>query len=117
MDGDGQPLNGANRYVLHFPNGQIPPVDAFWSVTVYDDHGYPVENEIGRYAIGDRDKLTFNDDGSLTIYIQHESPGSAKESNWLPAPEGSFTLTMRCYSPRPEAVSGEWVPPPVKAVD
>jgi hypothetical protein len=116
-DGEGRPLSGANRYVLHFPKGQTPPVAAFWSLTLYDDNGFPVENAIKRHAIGDRDKLKFNDDGSLTLYIQHQSPGVEKESNWLPAPEGVFTLTMRCYSPRPQIAIGEWVPPPVKRVD
>lgn len=115
-DAEGQALSGANRYVLHFPKGQTPPVDGFWSVTLYDEHGFPVENSIKRYAIGDRDKLTFNKDGSLTLYIQHQSPGAEKESNWLPAPDSIFTLTMRCYSPRPAITSGEWVPPAVQRV-
>lgn len=116
IDGDGKPLSGANRYVLHFAKGQTPPVDAFWSLTMYDGNGFPVENPINRNAIGDRDKLTFNNDGSLTLYIQHQSPGADKESNWLPAPQGPFTLTMRCYSPKPQIASGEWVPPPLQRV-
>jgi hypothetical protein len=115
-DGDGQALSGANRYVLHFPKGQAPPVDGFWSVTLYDEHGFPVENVIKRNAIGDRDKLTFNEDGSLTLYIQAQSAGAENESNWLPAPTGAFTLAMRCYSPRPAIISGEWVPPAIKRV-
>ena len=89
-------------------------MDAFWSITIYDDKGFPVQNEINRQAIGDRDKLTFAQDGSLTLYIQYQSPGDDKESNWLPSPEGAFTLIMRCYSPRSEIASGEWVPPEVK---
>ena len=113
-DGDGQPLNGANRYTLRFPKGQTPPVDAFWSITMYDDKGFPVQNEINRQAIGDRDKLTVDKDGSLNLYIQYKSPGPDEESNWLPSPEGAFTLAMRCYSPRPQIASGEWVPPEVK---
>jgi hypothetical protein len=113
-DGDGRPLSGANRFTLDFPKGQTPPVDAFWSITMYDDKGFPVQNAINRQAIGDRDKLTFADDGSLTLFIQYQSPGVDKESNWLPSPEGAFTLIMRCYSPRPEIASGEWVPPAVK---
>jgi len=116
-DDEGRPFSGANRYILHFPKGQTPPVDAFWSVTMYDDKGFPVENAIQRQAIGDRDKVKLDDDESLTLYIQHRSPGPEKESNWLPAPEGVFTLTMRCYSPRPQIASGEWVPPPMKRVE
>jgi len=116
-DGEGLPLSGANRYVLQFAKGQTPPVDAFWSITLYDEHGFPVENAIGRQAIGDRDELAFDEDGSLPIYIQHASPGADKESNWLPAPEGPFTLAMRCYSPRMEIAIGEWLPPPVKRVE
>jgi hypothetical protein len=117
IDGDGRPLSGVNRYTLHFPKGQTPPVNAFWSITMYDEQGFPVENAIQRYAVGDRDKLKFNDDGSLTLYIQNQSPGADKESNWLPAPKGIFTLTMRCYSPRPQIATGEWVPPPVKRAE
>jgi hypothetical protein len=116
-DNEGRPLEGAHRYVMRFEKGQTPPVDAFWSLTLYDAQGFPVENPIGRHAIGDRDRLRVGDDGSLTLYIQHASPGSVNESNWLPAPEGAFTLTMRCYSPRYEIAIGEWVPPPVKRVD
>jgi hypothetical protein len=115
-DGEGQPLSGARRYMLHFPRGQTPPVDGFWSVTLYDDNGFPVKNTLKRHALGDRDKLQFNDDGSLTLYVQHQSPGTGKEANWLPAPEGAFELTLRCYSPRAELISGEWVPPPVQQV-
>jgi hypothetical protein len=110
---NGQPLNGAGRYVLHFPKGQTPPVDAFWSFTIYDEKGFPVENAIHRHALRDRDKLEFNADGSLTLYVQHQPPGTNKESNWLPAPGGEFRLVLRCYSPRPAITSGEWVPPPV----
>ena len=74
-----------------------------------------MENPINRQAIGDRDSSP-DADGSLTLYIQNKSPGADKESNWLPAPEGPFTLAMRCYSPRPHLFSGEWVPPPVRRV-
>ena len=115
-DGEGNPMSGANRYTLVFSKGQTPPVDAFWSITMYDDKGFPVENAFNRQAIGDRDRLTLDNDGSVTLYIQHRSPGADKEANWLPAPEGLFTLAMRCYSPRPQLFSGEWVPPPVRRV-
>jgi hypothetical protein len=114
MESDGKPYSGANRYVLHFDKGKFPPAGAFWSVTLYDPDGYQVPNPLDRYALGDRDKLTFNADGSLDLYVQNESPGADKEANWLPTPKGAFDLTMRIYSPRPDLVNGTWVPPPVK---
>ena len=111
-DADGKPLKGENKYVLHFEKKELPPVDAFWSVTMYDAEGFQVENPIKRYAIGDRDGLKFNDDGSLDLYIQPESPGKDKESNWLPSPKsGELGVTMRLYAPRPEALDGRWNPP------
>lgn len=113
---DGKPYNGSNRYVLHFDKGQVPPVNAFWSLAMYDAEGYFVENAIRRYSIGDRDKLQFNDDGSLDIYIQQESPGKDRESNWLPAPKGDFNLVMRLYWPKLEILTGDWNPPPVRRV-
>jgi hypothetical protein len=116
VDADGQSLSGANQYLMHFPRGRTPPVHGFWSVTMYDEQGFPVENPLQRYAIGDRDALVFDDDGSLTLLFQHESPGTQREANWLPAPAGPFTLTMRCYSPRLELTAGAWVPPPVTRV-
>jgi hypothetical protein len=117
QDGEDQPLNGAKRYVLTFAKGQTPPADAFWSVVIYDQDGFRVPNRLNRFGLGDGNKLKYNDDGSLTFYIQHESPGADKELNWLPSPEGSaFDLLMRAYLPRPEIVSGEWEPPPVTNV-
>jgi hypothetical protein len=113
VDGEGKALNGANRYVLRFKKADLPPVDAFWSVTLYDNEGFPFANAIKRQAIGDRDALKYNEDRSLDLYIQHESPGKDKESNWLPAPEGAFNLTMRLYAPKTSALTGEWSPPPV----
>ena len=90
-DGEGRPLNGANKYVLHFAKTEIPPVDAFWSLTMYDAESYLVPNTINRYALGDRSGMKVGDDGSLTIYIQTELPGGDRETNWLPAPkEGEF---------------------------
>ncbi|HEU0179605.1 MAG TPA: DUF1254 domain-containing protein [Blastocatellia bacterium] len=115
-DTDGQPLNGANRYLVHFPDGQLPPVNAFWSLTMYTSKQFFAQNPINRYAIGDRDKLKFNDDGSLTISIQRESPGKEKESNWLPAPKDSFNVFMRLYWPKKEIVDGVWKPPGVERV-
>ena len=117
LDGDGKPLNGAQRYVLHFEKGQLPPANAFWSITMYDRDGFQVPNPIDRFAIGDRDKLTFDPDGSFDIYVQAVSPGADKQANWLPAPkDGPFTLTLRIYSPRAEVMDGSWTPPPVKKV-
>jgi hypothetical protein len=113
VDIDGKPLVGTNRYVVQFPKGQLPPVGAFWSITMYNTKQFFVPNPIDRYAIGDRDNLKSNDDGSVTIYIQHESPGPDKESNWLPAPKDEFTLFMRLYFPRKEIMDGTWKMPPV----
>jgi hypothetical protein len=86
VDADGQPMDGAHSYVLHFEKDELPPVEAFWSITMYDAEGFQVANPLERFAIGDRDDLTYNADGSLDIYMQHESPGDDKASNWLPAP-------------------------------
>ena len=81
---------------------------------MYDAEGYQVANPINRFAIGDRDKLKFNADGSLDIYIQHADPGPEKQSNWLPSPaSGELGVTMRLYAPRPEVLDGDWAPPPV----
>ena len=111
LDKDGQPLTGAARYVLHFDKSQLPPVDAFWSLTMYGPDQFFVDNPIHRYAIGDRDKLAYNADGSLDIHIQHASPGKDKEANWLPAPAGPFSMNLRLYLPRPEAADGRWAAP------
>jgi hypothetical protein len=113
-DADGKPLNGANKYVLHFAKTEIPPVGAFWSVTLYDKDGFPTPNALKRNAIGDRDEMKYNADGSLDIYFQHESPGKDHESNWLPAPTGDFNLAMRLYAPKVEVIDGRWVPPVIK---
>jgi hypothetical protein len=116
-DSAGDPLKGSKRYTMHFDKGGVPPVRAFWSLTLYDDQGYFSANGIKRFAIGDRDALKFNPDGSLDLYIQHDSPGSDKESNWLPAPSAGFgfNLALRMYWPEPAAISGDWTPPPVVA--
>ncbi|MDD2050597.1 DUF1254 domain-containing protein [Pseudomonas putida] len=116
-DGDGQPYSGANRYVLHFDKHQLPPVDAFWSVTLYDNDGFQVANPINRFAVGDRDPLKYNPDGSLDLVIQHSAPGAEKAANWLPAPAGAFNLAMRLYSPQPAVRDGSWVPPAVKRLE
>ena len=116
-DADGDPLEGSKRYVLHFSRAELPPVDAFWSVTMYDATHYQVANALNRFAVGDRDDLKYNPDGSLDIYIQHESPGKDKESNWLPSPaKGVLSVTMRLYVPKPKVLDGRWAPPAIKKV-
>jgi len=115
VDSDSKPLDAANKYVLRFGKDEIPPADAFWSVTLYDKDGFPVPNELKRQALGDRDKMTCGSDGSLEIYVQAASPGKDKEANWLPAPKsGPFNLTLRLYAPRREVLIGKWVPPAVR---
>jgi hypothetical protein len=113
-DADGKPLDGSNEYVLHFGKQELPPADAFWSVTLYDAEGFPVKNPLNRHAIGDRDPLKYNADGSLDLYLQRESPGKDKEANWLPTPSGEFNLTMRLYAPKLEVLDGRWLPPGVR---
>lgn len=112
LDEKGEPLHGSKRYQLTFKAGEEPPVNAFWSLTLYGMDANLVGTTINRYSIGDRSqKLKYNDDGSLAIYIQHESPGKDKESNWLPAPNDNFNLTFRAYGPKRELFSGKWVVP------
>ena len=114
-DAGGKPVMAENSYILHFNKDELPPVGAFWSLTMYDAEGFQLPNPINRFAIGDRDALKFNGDGSLDLYIQNQSPGRDKESNWLPAPKsGELGLTMRLYAPKPQALDGRWNPPAVK---
>jgi len=113
-DVEGKPLDGANKYVLHFDKGETPPVNAFWSITLYDPEGFQVGNALNRFAVSSWMPFKTNADGSLDIYLQHENPGKDLEANWLPAPKGGFNLTMRLYGPKPEALNGKWSPPPVK---
>jgi len=116
-DADGKPVMAENKYVLHFDKDQLPPVGAFWSLTMYDAEGFQVANPINRFAIGDRDALKYNADGSLDLYVQNENPGPDKEANWLPAPKsGPLGLTMRLYAPKQQALDGGWNPPPIKQV-
>jgi len=116
-DGDGRPLDGNSRYVLRFDKGKFPPIDAFWSVTAYDTEGYFIPNALNRLALGDRDKLVTNADGSLDLYIQSSTPGGEKEANWLPVDKKPFTLLMRLYSPKSEFLAGSWTPPAVVRVN
>jgi hypothetical protein len=115
-DADGKLLTGANRYLLHFAKNEIPPVGAFWSITLYDKEGFPTTNVLNRCAIGNRDELKFNSDGSVDLYFQQEAPGKDRESNWLPAPAGDFNLAMRLYAPKAEVLDGRWAPPAIKRV-
>jgi hypothetical protein len=116
-DSEGRPVTAENRYVLHFAGDALPPAGAFWSLTMYDAEGFQVANPINRFAIGDRDPLEFNSDGSLDLYVQHESPGKEREANWLPSPaSGLLGMTMRLYAPKPEVATGGWNPPPIRRV-
>ncbi len=118
-DSEGRPYEGTNKYVMHFPKGQLPPVHGFWSLTMYNDKYFFVSNPINRYSISARQKLKSNPDGSTDLYIQKDSPGPDKESNWLPAPAGKFVLMLRMYWPderKPSIVNGSWTIPAVKKV-
>jgi len=116
-DSSGSLLDGSKaRYTLHFNRGEFPPVDAFWSLTMYNlPQQLLVKNPIGRYLINSPmlPNLKLDSEGGLTIYIQSDSPGNDKESNWLPAPKAPFMLAMRYYLPKPELIQGNWKSPPV----
>ncbi|HXU04401.1 MAG TPA: DUF1254 domain-containing protein [Polyangia bacterium] len=116
VDSAGQPLSGEHRYRLRFGPGALPPVKAFWSLTIYNDKHFLVANPIGRYALGDRDPIRAEPDGTLEVFIQHDDPGPDKRSNWLPAPADRFTLGLRLYFPKPSVLDGSWRPPPVTRV-
>ena len=116
IDGDGQRLNGAHLYTLRFEPGGSPPVNALWSLALYDMDQLPVPNSIDRYALGDRDELELELDGSLEIVIQHERP-EGSDANWLPAPEGDFNLMLHMYWPDQSVLDGSWKIPPVRRVD
>ncbi|MDR7133889.1 hypothetical protein J2X06_001073 [Lysobacter niastensis] len=116
VDSTGQKLDGSKRYTLRFAPGQLPPVNAFWSLTMYElPQSLLVDNPINRYLINSPmlPQLKKDADGGLTLYIQNESPGKDKESNWLPAPKGPFVMFMRLYWPKEEATSGKWTAPPL----
>lgn len=111
---------GEKKYVMHFPKGQLPPAKGFWSLTMYDKDYFFVKNPLNRQSISARQDLKANADGSVDLYIQNESPGADKESNWLPAPKDKFILMMRLYWPqetKPSIIDGSWKIPPVKAVE
>ncbi|HZP71077.1 MAG TPA: DUF1254 domain-containing protein [Pseudolabrys sp.] len=115
-DESGRPLDGANKYTIRFARDAMPPAGAFWSITLYDPEGFQVANTPNRFAVSSWMAFAHDPDGSLTLYVQNESPGAAKEVNWLPAPQGAFNLTMRLYAPKPDVLTGRWDPPPVMKV-
>jgi hypothetical protein len=115
VDSAGRRLHGQQEYVLRFPAGQLPPNDAFWSLTMTDVVGYMVRNPIDRYSVGSRSGLAPNADGSIDIYLQRTAPAT-NESNWLPAPAGNFKLMLRAYMPGRAILDGEYHMPPVKRV-
>jgi hypothetical protein len=117
VDATGQPYNGANKYVMHFPKGHMPPVNGFWSLTMYNAEYFFYGNPLNRYTLSARNDLKQNADGSMDLYLQHESPGPDKESNWLPAPPDKFILMLRLYWPKetpPSIIDGTWKIPSVK---
>lgn len=119
LDADGKAYSGANQYVMHFARGETPPVNAFWSITMYNGDYFFVDNPLNKYTVSPRNNLKYNADGSLDIYFQNESPGKDKEANWLPTPKSKFILMMRLYWPKetaPSILDATWKPTAVKVV-
>jgi hypothetical protein len=119
-DAEGNQYDGANDYVLHFAKDQMPPVNGFWSLTLYDEKYFFVDNPLNRYTLSARNPLKVNGDGSVDLYLQHENPGPEKESNWLPAPAGRFIPMLRLYWPKetpPSILDGSWKPPAIEQVN
>jgi hypothetical protein len=119
-DKDGKEYDGAsNKYVMHIDKGQFPPVNGFWSLTMYDANYFFVPNALNRYTLSSRNKFVTNADGSVDLYLQADSPGKAKEANWLPAPKAKFIPMFRLYWPKetpPSIIDGSWDPPAIKQV-
>jgi hypothetical protein len=115
-DSEGKSLDGSSKYTMTFDKSSLPPVNAFWSITLYDEAGFQVGNVLERFAVSSWMPFVYNGDGSLDLYFQNESPGKDKEANWLPAPKGPFNLTMRLYAPKSDALTGKWNPPAVTKV-
>lgn len=111
-----EPVDGTRNWVLHMEADDIPPVAAFWSLSMYDEEGYPIANPLHRFVIGDRDPLRYRSDGSLDLWVGHETPGRKRESNWLPAPSGPFSLLLRLYGPTADALGGRWRPPALQQI-
>ncbi|MGH3725649.1 MAG: DUF1254 domain-containing protein [Mycobacterium sp.] len=119
VDSTGKPYDGANKYVLRFAKDQLPPAQGFWSLTMYDEGYFFVDNPLNRYTLSQRNNPTPNADGSVNLYLQHENPGPEKEANWLPVPTGKFNLMLRLYWPKetpPSIIDGTWKPPAVQRV-
>ena len=115
FDSSGARLTGANKYTVTFPKGQVPPVNGFWSLTLYNKEHLFEPNALNRYSLGTKSKsLKYNPDGSLTLYFQNKSPGPDKETNWVPAPKDEFSLYIRAYWPKAEILEGRWTPPAVE---
>jgi hypothetical protein len=119
LDSGGIRLNNSNRYTVKFAKGATPPVNGFWSLSIYNEHHFFVSNAIGRYSVGTKNKdLKQAADGSLTIYVQAEQPTDpAHRDNWLPAPKGDFSLYVRAYWPKAEITDGSWTPPAVQKIN
>jgi hypothetical protein len=119
LDDASHRLNGANRYTVTFAKDQTPPVRGFWSLTLYNEHHFFAPNDIKRYSVGTKTRsLKFNDDGSLTIFVQSDPPPEPQRGNWLPAPkDADFSLYMRSYWPKVEITDGSWTPPAVVRVN
>ncbi|MGV0739289.1 DUF1254 domain-containing protein [Mycobacterium syngnathidarum] len=118
-DADGQAYDGSNKYTVHFDKGQFPPVNGFWSLTMYDEGFFFVDNPLNRYTLSQRNAFVTNPDGSVDLYLQRDNPGPQKEANWLPTPAGKFNLMLRLYWPKetaPSIIDGTWKPPAIKKV-
>jgi hypothetical protein len=115
FDSSNQRLNCAHAYTVTFPAGQTPPVNGFWSLTLYNKEHFFAPNSLNRFSLGTKSKsMRQNADGSLTIYVQNTSPGPDKQDNWLPAPKDTFSLYIRAYWPKAEITDGKWVPPRIE---
>jgi hypothetical protein len=115
FDSSGERLSGAHAYIVIFPKGQTPPVNGFWSLTLYNEQHLFSPNPLNRFSLGTKSKsMKLGTDGSLTLYVQSESPGADKETNWLPAPQENFSLYIRAYWPKTELTEGRWTPPQVQ---
>jgi hypothetical protein len=118
VDSKAERLNGANHYTVTYAKGKLPPVNGFWSLTLYNKNHFFESNSLNRFSLGTKNKgLKYNSDGSLTLYIQNESPGAEKEANWIPAPRNEFSLYQRTYWPKAEVLNGSWTPPPAQRVN
>ena len=120
VDAEGRPLDGTHHYTVRFAPDQLPPVHAFWSLTMYElPASLLVANPVDRYLLNSTmlDDFVRDEEGGITLYLQHDSPGADKEPNWLPAPEGPFSAVLRLYWPKPAALDGTWTPPPAVRED